>query len=61
MIPDEEVKTFADTMQVKSKTARTDMVMMIKRYFGHVARAHEEAASAAKVAQLLIDEVDENF
>ena len=60
VIPDEEVKTFADTMQVKSKTARADVVMMIKKYFGHVARVHKEAASAAKIAQLLINEVDEN-
>ena len=60
VIPDEEVKTFADTMKVKSKTTRPDVVMMIKRYFGHIARAHEEAANAAKVAQLLIDEVEEN-
>ena len=33
---------------------------MIKRYFGHVARVHEEAASAARIAQELVDEVDEN-
>ena len=33
---------------------------MVKRYFGHVARAHEEAASAARIAQELVDEVDEN-
>ena len=33
---------------------------MIKHYFGHVARAHEEAASAARIAQELVDEVDEN-
>ena len=33
---------------------------MIKFYFGHVARAHEEAASAARIAQELVDEVDEN-
>ena len=33
---------------------------MIKCYFGHVARAHEEAASAARIAQELVDEVDEN-
>ena len=32
---------------------------MIKKYFGHVARAHEEAASAAKMAELLIDEIVE--
>ena len=33
---------------------------MIKRYFGHVARAHEEMASAARIAKELVDEVDEN-
>ena len=60
IIPEEEVRTFADTMQVKSKSARADVVLMIKRYFGHVARAHEEAASAAKLVELLINKVDEN-
>ena len=58
--PEEEVKTFADTMQIKSKSGRADVIQMIKRYFGHVAKAHEEAGCAAKMAQLLIDEVDEN-
>ena len=58
--PEAEVKTFADTMQVKSKSGRADVVQMIKRYFGHVAKAHEEAGCAVKLAQLLIDEVDEN-
>ena len=33
---------------------------MLKLYFGHVARAHEEAALAARIAQELVDEVDEN-
>ena len=33
---------------------------MIKRYFGHVARAHEEAVSVARIAQELVDEVDKN-
>ena len=33
---------------------------MIKRDFGHVARVHEEAASATRIAQELVDEVDEN-
>ena len=47
-------------MQVKSKSARADVVLMIKIYFGHVARAHEEVASASKLVQLLIDKVDEN-
>ena len=58
--PEEEVKTFADTMQIKSKSGRADVIQMIKRYFGHVAKAHEEAGCAARMAQLLIDEVDEN-
>ena len=39
---------------------RAEVICMIKRYFGHVARAHEEAASAARIAQELVDEVDEN-
>ena len=60
IISEEEVRTFADTMQVKSKSARVDVVLMIKRYFGYIARAHKEAASAAKLVQLLIDKVDEN-
>ena len=60
IIPEEEVKMFADMMQVKSKLARVDVVLMIKRYFGHVVRAHEEVAAAAKLVQLLIDEVDKN-
>ena len=60
MIPDKEVKMFADTMEIKSKSTRADVVMMIKRYFGHVAMAHEEAASVAKITQLLINKVDEN-
>ena len=58
--PEEEVKTFADTMQVKSKTDRAEVVRMVKRYFGHVAKAHEEAASAVRIAQSPIDEIDEN-
>ena len=57
---EEEIQTFADTMQVKSKTEKTDVVRMVKKYFGHVAKAHEEAAAAARTAQLLIDEIDEN-
>ena len=40
---------------------RAEVVCMIKHYFGHVARAHEEAASAARIAQELVDEVDKNL
>ena len=47
-------------MKVKSKTDRVEVVRMIKRYFGHVAKAHEEAALAARITQELVDEVDEN-
>ena len=52
---------FADMMKVKSKTDRAEVVHMIKRYFGHVARAHEEVASTARIAQELVDKVDENL
>ena len=31
-----------------------------KTYFGHIAKAHEEAASAVRIVQELVDEVDEN-
>ena len=58
--PEEQVKKFADTMRVKSKTERADVIHIIKHYFGHVAKAHEEAASVARIAQELVDEVDEN-
>ena len=58
--PEEEVKTFADMMQVKSKTDRAEVVRMVKRYLGHVAKAYEEVASTARIAQSLIDEIDEN-
>ena len=51
---------FVDTMKVKSKTDRAEVVRMVKRYFGHVAKAHEEAASTARIAQSLIDEIEEN-
>ena len=57
---EEEIQTFADTMQVKSKMEKADVIRMVKKYFGHVAKAHEEAAAAARTAQLLIDEIDEN-
>ena len=58
--PDEQVQTFANMMTVKSKTERAEVVRMIKHYFGHVARVHEEVASVARIAQELVDEVDEN-
>ena len=58
--PDEQVKTFANTMTVKSKMERADVIHMIKCYFRHVAKAHEKAVSAARIAQELVDEVDEN-
>ena len=58
--PDEKVQTFANMMKVKSKTDRAEVVRMMKHYFGHMARAHEDAESAARIAQELVDEVDEN-
>ena len=60
ILPDKQVQMFTNMMTVKSKTERAEVVHMIKRYFGHVAKVHEEAASAARIAQELVDEVDEN-
>ena len=58
--PNEQVKMFTNTMTVKSKMDREEVIQMIKHYFRHVARADEEVASAARIAQELVDEVDEN-
>ena len=60
ILPEEEVETFADMMQVKSKTDRAEVVRMVKQYFGHVAKAYKEVASVARIAQSLIDEIDKN-
>ena len=49
--PEEEVKMFVDMMQVKSKTDRAEVMRMVKQYFGHVAKAHEEVASTARIAE----------
>ena len=46
---------FADTMMVKSKMERAEVVRMIKRYFGHVTKVHKEAVLAARIAQELVD------
>ena len=45
---EDKVQMFVDTMQVKSKTERADVVWMIKKYFGHVAKAHEKAAACCE-------------
>ena len=44
---------------MKSKTERVDVVKIVKKYFRHIAKTHEEATAAARMAHLLIDEVDE--
>ena len=54
------MQTFTNTMTVKSKTERAEVVCMIKHYFRHVAKAHKEVVLAARIAQELVDEVDEN-
>ena len=55
----DDVLAFTERMKMKKNTERTEVIMMIKCYFGHVAKAHEEAASTAHLAKMLIDEVDE--
>ena len=54
----DNVLAFAETMKMKKNTERAEVIMMIKHYFGHIAKAYEEAASGAHLAKILIDEVD---
>ena len=37
---EDEVQTFVETMQLKNKSQRADVILMIKKYFRHVARTH---------------------
>ena len=42
-----DVDAVYNTMKVKSKTERADVVKMVKKYFRHIVKAHEEATAAA--------------
>ena len=57
--PEEEMVEIAGPMKEKTEEEKKHVKEMIKRYWAHTAKAHEEAAAAANLLRLLVDEVDE--
>ena len=55
----EEMIDLARPMQQSSEEQKKHVKDLIKRYWAHTSRAHEEAAAAASILRLLADEVDE--
>ena len=49
----------AGPMEERTEEDRKHVRDMIKRYWVHTTKAHEEAAVAANILRLLVDEVDE--
>ena len=58
--PEEEMVEIAGPMKEKTEEDKKHAKEMIKRFWAHTARAHEEAVAAANILRLLPDEVDEN-
>ena len=54
----EEMMDLARPMEEASEEQKQHVKDLIKRYWAHMSRAHEEAAAAASILQLLADEVD---
>ena len=57
--PREDMVALAGPMEEHTEEDRKHVRDMIKRYWAHTTKAHEEAAAAANILQLLADEVDE--
>ena len=57
--PEEEMVEIAGPMKEKTEEDKKHAKEMIKHYWAHTAKAHEEAAAAANMLRLLADEVDE--
>ena len=57
--PKEEMVEIAGEMENRMLEDRKHVKDLIKRYWTHTTRAHEEAAAAASILKLLADEVDE--
>ena len=55
----EEMMDLAGPMEQSSEEQKKHVKDLIKRYWAHTSRAHEEAATAASILRLLADEVDE--
>ena len=57
--PKEDMVEIAGEMENRTPEDRQHMKDLIKCYWAHTTRAHEEAAVAASILRLLADEVDE--
>ena len=53
----EEMMDLARLMEELSEEQKKHVKDLIKRYWAHTSRAHEEAAAAASILRLLVDEV----
>ena len=58
--PKEKMVEMAGEMEESSEEHKKHVKDLIKRYWVHTSKAHEEAAVAASMLQLLADEVDED-
>ena len=59
--PKQEMVELAGPMEVKSPEDRAHVKALVKQYWSHTAKAHKEAAAAASILRLLVDEVDEKM
>ena len=59
--PKEDMMGIAGEMENRTPEDRKHVKDLIKRYWTHTTRAHEEAAAAASILKLLADEVDEKL
>ena len=57
--PKEEMVEIAGPLKEKTEEEKKHVKEIIKQYWAHTAKAHEEAAAAANLLRLLADEVDE--
>ena len=57
--PKEDMAVIAEPMEEHTEEDRKHVRDMVKRYWAHTTKAHEEAAAVANILRLLADEVDE--
>ena len=57
--PKQEMVDLAGSMEESTAEHKQHVQDLIKRYWAHTAKAHEEASAAASILRLLADEVDE--
>ena len=57
--PKEEMIQIAGPMEEETEEKRKHVRDLIKRFWAHTSKAHEESAAAASILRILTDEVDE--